>query len=116
MEYRNTMTTPFVINVVSDFNKRPYGRYPEDGEGCGQNFRTNILAPALREHDQVHVVLDGYNRYGRSFLDEAFGGLIRDEGFTWDQLQLKLTYTHSLVKSIEALIKDRIDAAGGKSK
>ena len=110
------MTSPFVINVVNDFSKRPYGRYPADGDGCGQYFRERVLAPALREHSRVDVVLDGYNRYGRSFLDEAFGGLIRDEGFTWDELQSKLTYTHSLVKSIESLIKDRIDAAGGKLK
>lgn len=104
----------FTINVVKDFNKKPYGRYPDDGEGCGQFFRERLLAPRLREYDHVHVVLDGYNRYGRSFLDEAFGGLIRDEGFTWDQLQGKLSYSHSLVKSIELLIRDRIDAAGGK--
>lgn len=104
----------FTINVVKDFNKKPYGRYPEDGEGCGQYFRQRILAPSLRNNDHVHVVLDGYNRYGRSFLDEAFGGLIRDEGFSWEELQQKLSYSHGLVKSIEGLIKDRIDAAGGK--
>lgn len=27
------------ITVVKDFNKKPYGRYPEDGDGCGQYFR-----------------------------------------------------------------------------
>ncbi|MBC7199659.1 MAG: STAS-like domain-containing protein [Pseudomonas balearica] len=107
------MSSLYTINVVKDFNKKPYGRYPNDGEGCGQYFRQRVLAPALREHDKVHVILDGYNRYGRSFLDEAFGGLIRYEGFSWEDLQRKLTYSHSLVKSIETLIKDRIDAAGG---
>lgn len=107
------MTTSYTINVVKDFNKKPYGRYPDDGVGCGEYFRKKLLAPKLREYDRVHVILDGYNRYGRSFLDEAFGGLIRAEGFTWDELQNKLTYSHSLVRSIELLIKDRIDAAGG---
>lgn len=107
------MSSLYTINVVKDFNKKPYGRYPNDGEGCGQYFRQRVLAPALREHGKVHVILDGYNRYGRSFLDEAFGGLIRYEGFSWEDLQRKLTYSHSLVKSIETLIKDRIDAAGG---
>lgn len=107
------MKEPFVITVVRDFNKRPYGRYLEDGDGSGQAFRSNCLAPALREHGRVHVVLDGYNRYGRSFLDEAFGGLIREEGFTWGFLSDNLTYKHSLVKSIEAVIKERIEAAAG---
>ena len=99
------------ITVVKDFNKRPYGRYPEDGEGCGQFFRQNVLAPALRDYDEVHVVLDGYNRYGRSFLDEAFGGLIRDEGFKFEDLKRRLKYSHSLVKSIEIVIADRLEAA-----
>ncbi|MFP3447640.1 STAS-like domain-containing protein [Pseudomonas sp. SIMBA_067] len=103
----------YTIDVVKQFSKKPYGRYPEDGEGCGEAFRKIWLAPKLREFDHVHVVLDGYNRYGRSFLDEAFGGLIREEHFTFEELQRKLTYSHSLVKSIEALIKDRIEAAAG---
>ncbi|WP_440778716.1 STAS-like domain-containing protein [Pseudomonas syringae] len=99
------------ITVVTDFSKRPYGRYPEDGFGCGQYFRKQLLVPALEQYDHVHVVLDGYNRYGRSFLDEAFGGLIREEGFSWEDLQQKLSYTHSKVKSIESLIADRMEAA-----
>lgn len=98
------------INVVKDFNKRPYGRYPEDGDGCGQYFR-DFLVSELKKYDQVHVVLDGYNRYGRSFLDEAFGGLIRHEGFKYDDLKRRLTYSHSLVKSIELVIADRMEAA-----
>lgn len=104
--------TPFVINLVKDFHKTPYGRYEEiDGDGAGDRFRKLILAPALRQHDKVHVDLDGYNRYGRSFLDEAFGGLVRVENFTPEQVLEKLTYSHSKVKTIELLIKDRIDAS-----
>lgn len=103
--------TMYEVNVVRDFSKKPYGRYPLDGDGCGEYFRKNVLVPALRNHEKVHVVLDGYNRYGRSFLDEAFGGLIREENFTWEELNNRLTYSHSLVKSIELLIAERLDAA-----
>ncbi|SIQ14340.1 STAS-like domain-containing protein [Marinobacterium stanieri] len=104
------MTTK-TISVVNDFNPRPYGRYYEDGEGSGQAFREKLMAPALREFDTVHIDLNGYNRYGRSFLDEAFGGLIREEGFTKSELDEKLSYAHDLVKSIEDTITDRIEAA-----
>lgn len=97
--------------TVIDFNKKPYGRYPEDGDGCGQYYREKILEPALREYDKVNVILDGYNRYGRSFLDEAFGGLIRESGFTGSEIKSKLTYSHSLVPSIIKVIDERIDAA-----
>lgn len=104
--------TTFIINLVEDFHTTPYGRYEElDGDGAGDRFRKEFLAPALRQHEKVHVNLDGYNRYGRSFLDEAFGGLIRVENFTPEQVLEKLTYSHSKVKTIEFLIKDRIDAS-----
>lgn len=103
--------TTHTITVVEDFSAKPYGRYPDDGLGCGQYFRQKQLVPALRKFENVHVILDGYNRYGRSFLDEAFGGLIREEGFSWEELKSRLSYSHSQVKSIEILIADRMEAA-----
>ena len=93
-----------IINIVKDFNENPYGRTIDlDGETSGENFRKKILAPALHEYENVEVILDGYNRYGRSFLDEAFGGLIREEKFTKAELDRKLHYSHKLVKSIELI-------------
>jgi hypothetical protein len=104
-----------IINVVKDFHKEPYGRLPSDSAGCdltcGETFRKSILAPAIREYDRVVVDLTGYNRYGRSFLDEAFGGLIREENFSWADLEKKLTYTHDDVTSIVKVIDERIEAA-----
>lgn len=99
------------IVIVNDFNKKPYGRYLSDGEGNGELFRKNFLAPALREFDVVEVDLTGYNRYGRSFIDEAFGGLIRDEGFSKKELDEKLKFIHLDLPSIELLIQERIEAA-----
>jgi hypothetical protein len=98
------------INVIKDFHAKPYGRYAEDGKGAGVYFR-ELLAKELKNNDKVEVVLTGYNRYGRSFIDEAFGGLIREDGFTKADLDDKLTYVHADVKSIEKLIEDRIEAA-----
>ncbi|ABV88998.1 STAS-like domain-containing protein [Shewanella pealeana] len=101
--------------VVTDFHPKPYGRYTTDGPGCelssGEVFRDKVLAPALRDYDLVHVDLTGYNRYGRSFLDEAFGGLIRESGFNYQELKEKLTYDHESVKSILQVIDERIEAA-----
>jgi len=114
MEYKDRIMMKTII-VVKDFHKEPYGRYRSDAEGCerssGQTFREEVLAPALRENESVLVDLTGYNRYGRSFLDEAFGGLIREEGFTGAELSSKLKYIHRDVKSIIPVIDERIDAA-----
>lgn len=110
MEYKFIMTTK-TINVVDDFGSRPYGRYPKDGDFNGQVFRSKILAPALKKYDHVVVNLNGYNRYGRSFLDEAFGGLIREDSFNKNTLDSKLEIKHDLVVSITAIANDRILAA-----
>ncbi|MCW9737686.1 STAS-like domain-containing protein [Morganella morganii] len=100
-----------IITIVKDFSKKPYGRYFADGDSSGEEFRKKILAPALKQFDQVIVDLTGYNRYGRSFIDEAFGGLIRDENFSKPELDRKLKYIHQDLPSIELLIKERIEAA-----
>lgn len=66
------------IHVGRDFSKHPAGRYRDDGPNSGQRFREDFLVPALREADEVLVVLDGTRGFGSSFLEEAFGGLIRE--------------------------------------
>ncbi|HHB1425709.1 TPA: STAS-like domain-containing protein [Serratia odorifera] len=99
------------INIIKEFNKKPYGRYPSDGDGNGEKFRKQFLVPALRNFDKVIVDLTGYNRYGRSFIDEAFGGLIRVEGFTKKTLDAKLEYHHDELKSLELLVTERIEKA-----
>jgi hypothetical protein len=114
MEYKNSMKNEIIV-VVKDFHEKPYGRYITDAEGCeftsGEVFRQKHLTPALKEFDHVTVDLTGYNRYGRSFLDEAFGGLIREEGFTSEDLEKRLTLKHDLVPSILDVINKRIEAA-----
>ncbi|MDE8034629.1 STAS-like domain-containing protein [Actinobacillus equuli subsp. haemolyticus] len=106
--------------IVDEFSKSPYGRYkstllPTEEDTSGETFRETLLAPKLREaiknNDILNVVLTGYNRYARSFLDEAFGGLIRECGFTYEQILKHLSYEHATIPSIPAVIKERIEKA-----
>lgn len=104
-----------VIEVIKDFNPKPYGRNNDDCPEChltsGQAFREKHLVKALNKFDKVVVDLTGRNRYGRSFLDEAFGGLIRYEGFTKEELDRKLDYKHDDLESVLLIIADRINKA-----
>ena len=79
-----------VINVAEDFSPSPIGRYRSDSDTSGEAFRVDHLVPALKSFDQVIVNMDGTDGYGSSFLEEAFGGLIRVEGFSEKQLKSKL--------------------------
>ena len=105
-----------VINLIEDFGPRPYGRYQSEvqrGEedNTGERFRKEFLEPALRNNEKVKVNLSGYNRYARSFIDEAFGGLISSGAFTLDDLSAHLVVEHLTLPSIETLVWDRIKIA-----
>ena len=71
-----------LLNIATDFSKTPAGRYREaHGDHSGEAFREDKLLPYLREaidtKSKLIVRLDGTAGYPASFLDEAFGGLIR---------------------------------------
>ncbi|WP_082506314.1 STAS-like domain-containing protein [Deinococcus sp. Leaf326] len=78
------------IVISKQFSKYPGGRYFEDGDYNGQKFREEYLVKALQEESSVEVELDGTRGYDSSFLEEAFGGLIRDSGFALPDLDKRL--------------------------
>jgi len=97
------------IDIAEDFSDVPYGRYSTDGPDNGQRFREEYLKDALLEYDEVHVYLDGAMGYGSSFLDEAFAGLYRNNGFDKRLLSQKLkiiTELNFLEESIWEYIKE----------
>lgn len=70
-----------VLTILSDFTEYPGPRYRKDGPFSGEQFREELLQPQLeraaRDGRQLKVILDGVAGYGSSFLEEAFGGLVR---------------------------------------
>lgn len=78
------------INVAEQFSRRPVGRYVSDGNSSGEAFRRHHLLPALEGSTPVIVILDGVAGYPSSFLEEAFGGLVRVHGYTSSGLRSRL--------------------------
>ncbi|MET3891051.1 hypothetical protein ABIE41_002127 [Bosea sp. OAE506] len=78
-----------MIKIASDFSPYPGGRYRTDGAWNGQAFREEKLVPALQRADVVTVDLDDVRGLPPSFLEEAFGGLLRD-GFKLPDLEKRL--------------------------
>lgn len=71
-----------MISVAKDFSEFPGPRLVRQGPHSGEKFR-RLLVKHLHQYDRVTVDLDGTkNGYGSSFLDEAFGGLVRSEGMS----------------------------------
>lgn len=96
------------INVARDFSKFPAGRFNEDGDFSGQRFREQLLARELAKAKTVIVELDGTAGYGSSFLEEAFGGLVRTKLYKPTQLHEKLVLK-SLDTSLVTEIWEYID-------
>lgn len=81
-----------VIDIAKEFNPYPSGRFPADGQFNGERFRVEVLEPALNSaraspREKVVVDIDGVRSFGSSFLEEAFGGLIRKRVFTRKELK-----------------------------
>ncbi len=83
--------TKKVIDIGVDFSPFPGGRYKEDGPYTGEHFREKFLQ-SFSENQSVVIQLDSTAGYGSSFLEEAFGGLVRKERFTKEDLRQKLTF------------------------
>ncbi len=112
-----------MIRIAEDFSKYPMGRYfPKDGDFAGERFRNEFLKPALEavtrsgSKEQVTVVLDGVRTFGSSFLEEAFGGLVREENYTAEQLRkiLKVSYSQPELSFYAEAIEDYITKARHK--
>lgn len=98
------------IDVAREFTGRPFGRYRTDGNRSGEVFREDLLVPALRQYDHVTVNLGGTNFYGSSFLEEVFGGLVR-EHFSKAELDQKLTLVHDKLPSVVKEAQEYIQKA-----
>lgn len=94
-------SSEIMIHVASDFSPYPAGRTTGDGPFSGEKFRTSFLVPAIEAKETATLVLDGTRGYGSSFLEEAFGGLVR-AGFSKEVI-----HSHIKLRSKdEALISE----------
>jgi len=104
------------ISVRDDFSFTPGPRYKIEGDYSGEEFRKLVLAPAVKNaierSVQLNIVLDGTAGYGTSFLEESFGGLIREDGFEYKKLISIFTYQSNeepeLVEDINQYLLDAI--------
>lgn len=96
------------IKIARDFSYAPGPRYIEEGKNSGEKFRQEHLAAAFQkaifEDKKVIVDLDGTDGYGTSFLEESFGGLIRNDGIPYDEIIKRL----EIISKEEEYLKDDV--------
>jgi hypothetical protein len=69
-----------LIDVATDFSPTPGGRYISESLYSGEEFRQKVLEPKIEQHQRLAIDLDGPEGFTTSFLEEAFGGLVRKFG------------------------------------
>lgn len=98
------------FDVGNQYNHRPMGRSPEDGRHNGERFRLEFLIKFLNQLEQGQKIVldfDNVSLAGSSFLEEAFGGLVRVHNFTPQQLSESIVIKHE--PELNEVFKDRIE-------
>lgn len=103
------------VDVAKDFTRYPSGRYKKNGKTSGEEFREKFLEPHIKSGEAIVVLLDGTIGYGSSFLEEAFGGLVRSMGISGEKI-LHLLRLESVDKSLIQEIEEYINDASIKIK
>lgn len=76
--------------IANEFSKTPGPRFRDEGRYSGEELREEYLVPLVKsvvqQKSKIIVDLDGTHGYLTSFLEEAFGGLIRVDKFNLREL------------------------------
>ncbi len=99
---------------VLEFTEFPGPRYESLGPFSGERFRDEVILKTLEKHDisEIQIDLDDTAGYGSSFLEEAFGGLVR-KGIPYkDVLSLSKRIISVQDTSLIEEIKEYVSDAG----
>jgi hypothetical protein len=101
------------ISIAQDFSVYPGGRLRADGDFSGEAFREDWLLPNFGQ-EPLEVDLDGTRGFDSSFLEEAFGGLVRVLQLTdVEALRSQLIVTSSIGAYVDEVwehIQDAVNA------
>jgi hypothetical protein len=92
------------ISIAKDFSRFPGGRYYDDGDFSGQRFREEFLLPLLTKGEHISLDLDGTLGLGSSFLEECFGGLVREHGLSASQIRKNINFLSENEILIETIL------------
>lgn len=76
--------------VAERFYRRPLGRDRSQGTYTGEAFREDLLVPTLKKlskNEKLEIDFTGVTMNGSSFLEESFGGLVRNHNYTYEELK-----------------------------
>lgn len=88
-----------IFNIGKQFSDDPQGRFYEDGQGSGEEFREKHLRKELenlKKDEFLTIILDdNVDGYGSSFLSEGFAGMVKYGYMEKNTLLSKLKFSYS---------------------
>ncbi len=111
------MENELMLSIANEYWPFPAGRVAADGDYNGEEFRKKHLVPLLiqaeKQGTKLVVSLDGLKSCGSSFLESAFGGLVRYDGYDQSQLRkiLEIVCTKPSLERYKIAILRYIDRA-----
>lgn len=99
------------FSIAREFSPHPGPRYVRHGSNSGEALRKRLLEYVKQTPGRVVIDLDGTKGFGSSFLDEAFGGLIRWEGWSKDEVKRKFEFRSRIDPSYVSEIEESIERA-----
>lgn len=114
-----TLSSNKILKISKVFSRTPGARFRSEGKFSGQELREVHLTPAIKEAVATQIILcidlDGTAGYGTSFLEEAFGGLIRVDKISLTLIQKFVEFNSTeepfLIDEINKYMKDADDAS-----
>ncbi len=104
------------IVIAKDFSQAPGARYESEGPNSGEKFRNDILVPKYKEAVEngeiLEIDLDGCYGFATSFLEESFGGLVRELKKEGTLSNIKIISNDDV--TLEALIRKYVKEAEDK--
>jgi hypothetical protein len=100
-----------VFSIAQRFGPYAGPRFKRQGAHSGEALRGMLVNFLDAQTGIVTIILDGTRGMGSSFLDEAFGGLIRSEGKSKDELKRRLRFQSLVDPSYIQTINDSIERA-----
>ncbi len=100
-----------ILKISEDFSDTPGGRSRKEGEYSGEEFRDVVLAPIYKEclanGEILCIDFDDCFGFGTSFLEEAFGGLVREYKYkdVWNHIKLIANDDETILENIQKYIK-----------
>jgi hypothetical protein len=106
-----------IVDVGADFSLTPGGRFADEGEFSGEEFRTTKLEPLLDAGFSIVVDLDQPMGFTTSFLEEAFGGLVRRYGAeVMERVTLRATARPQRAEKAREFMRRALLEAGATTK